>query len=73
MTTWGILGTGGIAAAMTADLKLHGHEVVAVGSRSRESAARFAAAHGIPRSHLSLIHISEPTRLNGESRIPSYA
>lgn len=51
MTTWGILGTGGIAAAMTSDLKLHGHEVVAVGSRTSASAARFAAAHGIPRSH----------------------
>ncbi|MFJ3490941.1 Gfo/Idh/MocA family protein [Leifsonia aquatica] len=51
MTTWGILGTGGIAASMTSDLKLHGHEVVAVGSRTSSSAARFAAAHGIPRSH----------------------
>ena len=51
MTTWGILGTGGIAAAMTADLQLHGHTVGAVGSRTPESAARFAAAHGIPRSH----------------------
>src|SRR6478752_5799809 len=51
MTTWGILGTGGIAAAMTADLTLHGHAVGAVGSRTPESAARFAAAHGIPRSH----------------------
>jgi predicted dehydrogenase len=51
MTTWGILGTGGIAAAMTADLTLHGHTVGAVGSRTAESAARFAAAHGIPRSH----------------------
>ncbi|GIT79584.1 oxidoreductase [Leifsonia sp. LS1] len=51
MTTWGILGTGGIAAAMTADLTLHGHAVGAVGSRTSESAARFAASHGIPRSH----------------------
>ena len=51
MTTWGILGTGGIAASMTSDLKLHGHEGVAVGSRTSASAARFAAAHGIPRSH----------------------
>jgi predicted dehydrogenase len=48
---WGILGTGGIAAAMTRDLQLDGHTVAAVGSRTAESAARFAAAHGIPRSH----------------------
>lgn len=51
MTRWGILGTGGIAAAMADDLQLHGHTVTAVGSRTAESAARFAAAHGIPRSH----------------------
>ncbi|ANF31721.1 oxidoreductase [Leifsonia xyli] len=48
---WGILGTGGIAGAMTRDLQLDGHTVTAVGSRSPESGARFAAAHGIPRSH----------------------
>ncbi|KQR53484.1 oxidoreductase [Leifsonia sp. Leaf336] len=51
MTRWGILGTGGIAAAMTADLQLHGHIVNAVGSRTAESAARFAAAHALPHSH----------------------
>ncbi|QNE36640.1 Gfo/Idh/MocA family protein [Leifsonia shinshuensis] len=51
MTRWGILGTGWIAGAMTADLQLHGHTVTAVGSRADDSAARFAAAHGIPRSH----------------------
>ncbi|MFP3466562.1 Gfo/Idh/MocA family protein [Leifsonia sp. SIMBA_070] len=48
---WGILGTGGIAAAMTRDLQLDGHTVAAVGSRTAGSAARFAAAHAIPRSH----------------------
>jgi predicted dehydrogenase len=48
---WGILGTGGIAAAMTRDLQLDGHTVAAVGSRTPEAAARFAAAHAIPRSH----------------------
>jgi predicted dehydrogenase len=51
MTAWGILGTGGIAAAMTRDLQLAGHTVTAVGSRTAESAARFAAAHGLERSH----------------------
>ncbi|MGO4536477.1 Gfo/Idh/MocA family protein [Leifsonia sp. 2MCAF36] len=48
---WGILGTGGIAAAMTRDLQLDGHTVAAVGSRSSESAVRFAAANAIQRSH----------------------
>src|SRR6478735_4204414 len=48
---WGILGTGGIAAAMTRDLQLDGHAVAAVGSRTPEAAARFAAAHGLSRSH----------------------
>ncbi|MGO4429858.1 gfo/Idh/MocA family oxidoreductase, partial [Streptomyces sp. MCAF7] len=40
---WGILATGGIAAAFTADLlELADAQVVAVGSRSQESAKRFA-------------------------------
>ncbi|GAB2621060.1 Gfo/Idh/MocA family oxidoreductase [Streptomyces capparidis] len=49
---WGILATGGIAAAFTEDLRLlPDAEVVAVGSRSAESAHRFAKTHGIPRAH----------------------
>ncbi|MCS5717688.1 Gfo/Idh/MocA family oxidoreductase [Herbiconiux sp. CPCC 205763] len=48
---WGILGTGGIAAAMTRDLQLDGHVVAAVGSRTADAAARFAAAHGLERPH----------------------
>lgn len=51
---WGILGTGGIARTFTADLlTLSDHEVVAVGSRAADTAASFAAAHGIPRAHSS--------------------
>ena len=50
---WGILGTGGIARAFVADLELTGHEVVAVGSRTAESARRFASEFGIPRAHAS--------------------
>ncbi len=51
---WGIVGTGGIAAAMVEDLRLlPDAEVVAVGSRSAASAAEFAAAHGIGRHHPS--------------------
>ncbi|MFJ2031170.1 Gfo/Idh/MocA family protein [Streptosporangium sp. NPDC087985] len=52
MIKWGILATGGIAATFTEDLKLlPDAEVVAVGSRSVESARTFADRHGIPRAH----------------------
>ncbi|GAA4903570.1 putative dehydrogenase [Stackebrandtia albiflava] len=49
---WGILATGGIAATFTEDLKtLPGAVVGAVGSRSTESARRFADRYDIPRAH----------------------
>ncbi|MGW0824696.1 Gfo/Idh/MocA family protein [Streptomyces sp. NPDC002845] len=49
---WGILATGGIAAAFTADLvDLPDAEVVAVASRSEESAKAFAERFGIPRAY----------------------
>ncbi|MGY0235713.1 Gfo/Idh/MocA family protein [Longispora urticae] len=49
---WGILATGGIAATFTEDLlTLPDAEVVAVGSRSVESARAFADRYGIPRAH----------------------
>lgn len=49
---WGILATGGIAASFTADLlEMADARVVAVGSRTPESAKRFAERFGIPRAH----------------------
>jgi predicted dehydrogenase len=49
---WGILATGWIAERFTDDLKLlDGALVTAVGSRSDESAERFAAAYAIPHAH----------------------
>jgi predicted dehydrogenase len=48
---WGILGTGGIATDFTKDLVANGFTVAAVGSRTQESADRFAAAHGILSAH----------------------
>ncbi|MFI0352110.1 Gfo/Idh/MocA family protein [Actinomadura sp. 9N407] len=49
---WGILGTGGIARVFTEDLlRLDGHEVAAVGSRSPGTAGAFAERHGIARAH----------------------
>ncbi len=48
---WGILATGGIAHSFVRDLKLHGFTVQAVGSRSLESATRFAGEFDIPTAH----------------------
>lgn len=48
---WGILATGGIAHAFTADLRTAGLQVAAVGSRRAESAREFAGAFGIPHAH----------------------
>jgi predicted dehydrogenase len=49
---WGVIGTGGIAAAFVEDLRLLADaEVVAVGSRQQASAAAFAAEHGVGRAH----------------------
>ncbi len=51
---WGVIGTGGIAAAFVRDLALlDDAEVVAVGSRSQESADRFGDEHGIAHRHPS--------------------
>ena len=50
---WGIISTGGIARQFTADLLLNGHTVTAVGSRTQESADRFAAHFGLPAAHAS--------------------
>ncbi|BDZ37655.1 Gfo/Idh/MocA family protein [Microbacterium suwonense] len=50
---WGILATGGIAAAFASDLRTAGLDLVAVGSRSQASADAFAARFDIPRAHAS--------------------
>jgi predicted dehydrogenase len=50
---WGILGTGWIARLFVADLVLTGHQVVAVGSRSAQTAAAFASEFGIAQAHSS--------------------
>lgn len=49
---WGIAGTGGIAASFVTDFgRLDEGEIVAVGSRSADSATAFATEHGIGRAH----------------------
>ncbi|MEE6260236.1 Gfo/Idh/MocA family protein [Plantactinospora sonchi] len=49
---WGILGTGWMAGRFVEDLRrLPDAEVVAVGSRTRAGAERFATRYAIPRAH----------------------
>jgi predicted dehydrogenase len=51
---WGIIGTGGIASAFAGDLKLlPDAKVVAVGSRTQQSADAFADRFGIANRHAS--------------------
>ncbi len=78
---WGILSTGDIAHSFTKDLKLiPDAEVVAVGSRSLESANSFADTHDIPNRHPSyealandpeveVIYIATPHTLHAENSI----
>jgi predicted dehydrogenase len=54
ITRWGILATGHIAGCFAEDLRrVPGAELVAVGSRTRESAELFAARHDVPRAYAS--------------------
>jgi predicted dehydrogenase len=48
---WGLLGTGWIASQFIQDLNANDFTVAAVGSRTQESADRFAATWGIPTAH----------------------
>jgi predicted dehydrogenase len=48
--TWGILGTGNMASRMVSCIRAQGGEVVAVGSRSNETARRFAEQHRVAHS-----------------------
>jgi predicted dehydrogenase len=50
---WGILGPGGIARAFASDLRTAGLDLVAVGSRSHDSAAAFAADFDVAHVHAS--------------------
>lgn len=50
---WGILGTGLIAKMFTSDIQAAGLHVTAVGSRTQESADRFASEFSISNAHAS--------------------
>ncbi|MFI7577609.1 Gfo/Idh/MocA family protein [Micromonospora sp. NPDC049497] len=65
MTRWGILATGHIAGRFAEDLRLvPGAELVAVGSRTRESAERFAARHGARRAYASWAELAADADLD---------
>jgi predicted dehydrogenase len=61
---WGILGTGFIAHAQTADLVNCGFSVAAVGSRSQETADAFATEFGIPTAHGSYAELVADPRVD---------
>ncbi|MEV8250614.1 Gfo/Idh/MocA family oxidoreductase [Microbacterium sp. NPDC076768] len=75
---WGILATGGIAGAFASDLRTEGLDLVAVGSRSQESADAFAKRFDIARAHPSyealvadpevdIIYVSTPHPMHHEN------
>ncbi len=62
---WGILGTGGIAHTFARDLAFaHDAELVAVGSRTRESAAAFGAEFGVERTYGSYEELAADARVD---------
>jgi predicted dehydrogenase len=80
-TRWGIIGTGGIAGTFAADLELTGSGVVAaVGSRSQESADRFADEFGVAGryadyeslvtdSDVDVVYVATPHPMHRENAI----
>ncbi|PRB63210.1 Gfo/Idh/MocA family protein [Microbacterium sp. MYb45] len=75
---WGILATGGIAGAFASDLRTAGLDLVAVGSRSQESADAFAARFDIAHAHpsyealvsdpdIDIIYVSTPHPMHHEN------
>ncbi|MGN8551096.1 UNVERIFIED_CONTAM: Gfo/Idh/MocA family oxidoreductase [Microbacterium sp. SLM126] len=77
---WGILGPGGIARAFASDLRTAGLDLVAVGSRSAESAGAFAAEFDVARAHgsyealvsdpdVDIVYIATPHPFHAEQAI----
>ena len=62
---WGVIGTGGIAASFVRDAAaLPDTRIVAVGSRSQESADRFGDEHDVPRRHPSYSSLVEDPEID---------
>ncbi|MDY0910994.1 Gfo/Idh/MocA family oxidoreductase [Microbacterium sp. CFBP9034] len=77
---WGILGPGGIARAFASDLRTAGLDLVAVGSRSLDSASAFATEFGAARAHgsyeelvsdpeVDIVYIATPHPFHAEQAI----
>ncbi|MEO3772432.1 Gfo/Idh/MocA family oxidoreductase [Micromonospora sp. B9E7] len=65
MTRWGILATGHIASRFAEDLRLvPDAELVAVGSRSAESAQRFADTYGAKRAYGSWVELAADSEVD---------
>jgi predicted dehydrogenase len=62
---WGVLGAGGIASQFSqAVSQFTRAQVVAVGSRHRDRAERFATAHGIPTTHVGYRDLVEDPQVD---------
>ncbi|WP_066585857.1 Gfo/Idh/MocA family protein [Cellulomonas timonensis] len=62
---WGILGAGGIAGVFADAVNAHTRaQLVAVGSRNRDRAERFATAHGIPTTHVGYRDLVEDPQVD---------
>jgi predicted dehydrogenase len=82
---FGIIGTGGIAKAFATDLAaVEGAELVAVGSRSQESADRFGDAFDVPHRHptydalvaddaVDAVYVATPHPLHAENALAAIA
>src|SRR3954465_2318315 len=82
---WGVIGTGGIAASFVRDAAgLPDTRIVAVGSRSQESADRFGDQHGVPRRHpsyqslvedpgIDAVYVATPHPLHAQNALAAIA
>lgn len=62
---WGILGGGGIASHFASSVSANTRsQIVAVGSRNRDRAERFATAHGIPTTHVGYRDLVEDPQVD---------
>jgi predicted dehydrogenase len=62
---WGILGAGGIAAQFASAVNQFTRaQLVAVGSRNKDRATRFATSHGIPQTHVGYQQLVENPRVD---------
>ena len=62
---WGIIGAGGIASTFALSVREFTRaQLVAVGSRHRDRAERFATAHGIPTTHVGYRDLVEDPQVD---------